>query len=106
MTREQILQELRAGLLAAGFVAVDDLSRDEEIFLRAHSGELETDDTPLTHVNFAPQEMAMDVADVVSLIRDRIAGAVQSHQERVGPIHQGAGVWDVPDAAAWDSRAG
>ncbi|UVK57274.1 hypothetical protein DBIPINDM_001590 [Mesorhizobium sp. AR02] len=45
MTRTEIIEALRAGLLATGFIAVEDLSTDEEIYLCAHTGEEETDDT-------------------------------------------------------------
>jgi hypothetical protein len=38
MTRTEIIEALCAGLLATGFIAVDDLSTNEEIYLRAHTG--------------------------------------------------------------------
>lgn len=93
MTRDEALSALRSGLLSVGFVAVDDLSesQDGEIFLRAHLGAEETDDTPLTHVNFTPAEFGTtDPEALHRMIAARLALAVQSSRERMGAAGRAA----------------
>jgi hypothetical protein len=87
MTRAEILKALTEGLIEAGFIAVDDMSESEEIFLRAHTGRIESDDTPLTHVNFTPNEIAYpDDEAIAMMIASRVEMAKQSAAERTGIV--------------------
>lgn len=87
MTRSDILKAMTDGLLDAGFIAVDDMSTDEEIYLCAHTGSTETDETPLTHVNFTPNEIAIDDdAVLASMISARVEMAKNSAAERTGIV--------------------
>lgn len=87
MTRAEILKALTDGLLEEGFIAVDDMSASEEIYLRAHTGRIESDATPLTYVNFTPNEIAYpDDAAIAAMIAARVQMAKQSSAERTGIV--------------------